>query len=120
MKDIPTLYRLADGTQGDPSDCAPDDKGVLRNKNGMPVVIDSDGKPLEIAREAEVNKATQAAEAGKQAEEQAKAVNDGEKSPNDSRADAGLKPIDPAAKPAPVPPAPPAPHAPAVDATKKP
>jgi hypothetical protein len=61
MKDIPTLYRLADGTQADPSECSPNDKGVLCHQNGVPVVIDSDGKPLEIAREAEINKTADAA-----------------------------------------------------------
>ncbi len=65
MNELPTLYRLADGTQGNPGDCKADDKGVLRNNNGMPVVIDSDGKPVEIKREARINKAELAAELGK-------------------------------------------------------
>lgn len=58
------LYRLADGTQADPSACKADDKGVMRHSNGVPVVIDSDGKPVEIAREAEVNKTAMAAKLG--------------------------------------------------------
>lgn len=79
MSELPTLYRLADGTQGDPAECKADDKGVMRHKNGVPVVIDSDGKPVEIKREAEVNMTAKAATAGKEAEDAAKAVNDGEK-----------------------------------------
>jgi len=46
-------YRLADGTQADPSDCSKNDKGVLVHKSGVPVAVDSDGKPVEIVREAE-------------------------------------------------------------------
>lgn len=100
MSDIPTLYRLADGTQADPSACKLNDKGVLCHENGVPVVIDSDGKPVEIAREAELNKAAAAAQAGKDAGEQAKAINAGEKSPNDARADAGMKPLETTDNPA--------------------
>lgn len=92
MNDLPTLYRLADGTQANPSDCSANDKGVLTHKNGVPVAMDSDGKPVEIAREAEVNKTAQAADAGKDAEAAAKAINDGEK----AAADAGVKPLAPA------------------------
>lgn len=91
MNDLPTLYRLADGTQGDPGECSADDKGVLRHKNGMPVVIDSDGKPVEIKREAEVNMTAKAADAGKDADEKAKAANEGPKPVTDGRA-----PLDPA------------------------
>jgi hypothetical protein len=100
MNDLPTLYRLADGTQADPGECSKNDKGVLCHQNGVPVVIDSDGKPLEIKREAVINKAVEAADAGKNAEVAAKAVNDGEKTANDARADLGMKPVEPPAKPA--------------------
>ena len=72
MNDLPTLYRLADGTQAYPADCAPNDKGVLCHKNGVPVIIGDDGKPLEIAREAVTSGNVDAAEAGKDADERAR------------------------------------------------
>lgn len=41
-----TWYRLEDGTQADPDDVSPDEKGVLRHKNGTAVAIRGNGAPL--------------------------------------------------------------------------
>jgi hypothetical protein len=43
-----TWYRLLDGTQADPNDVAPDDRGVLRHKNGLAVAVHSDGTPVSV------------------------------------------------------------------------
>lgn len=40
-----TWYRLVDGTQADPSEVAPDDKGVLRSKSGIAVAMRDSGVP---------------------------------------------------------------------------
>ncbi len=41
-----TWYVLEDGTAGDPQDIAPNAKGVLMHKNGIPVQLRANGVPL--------------------------------------------------------------------------
>jgi hypothetical protein len=52
-----TWYRLVDGTQADPNDCAPGDDGVLRHKSGLAVATHADGTPQSVGREAADNAA---------------------------------------------------------------
>lgn len=47
-----TWYRLVDGTQADPNDCAPGEDGVLRHKNGLAVALHEDGTPQSVGRDA--------------------------------------------------------------------
>lgn len=56
-----TWYILADGTQADPNDVAPDDKGVLRHKSGLAVATHADGTPMSAGRAAIDNKNVEAA-----------------------------------------------------------
>jgi hypothetical protein len=41
-----TWYRLEDGTQADPDEVSPDEKGVLRHKSGVAVAKRDNGAPL--------------------------------------------------------------------------
>ena len=60
-----TWYVLQDGTHADPNDCAPDEEGVLRHKDGLAVAMRSGGVPQSVGVDAEANKNVEAAEAGK-------------------------------------------------------
>jgi hypothetical protein len=58
-----TWYVLEDGSFGDPREVAPDDKGVLRHKNGAAVAVGPHGpKSSGVDVEAERAKAVAAAE----------------------------------------------------------
>jgi len=69
-----TWYLLVDGTQADPNDVAPDDDGVLRHKNGLAVALHENGVPMTIGVSAKENMNVAAAEAGKEAEQEAKEI----------------------------------------------
>ncbi|HYD66187.1 hypothetical protein [Azospirillum sp.] len=60
---IGNMYRLMDGTQADPDDCAKGEDGILRHRSGVKVAIDGEGKPETIAGGAATNE--MAAHAGK-------------------------------------------------------
>lgn len=55
MDDPRNLYLLQDGTQAEPRECAPDEKGVLRHKNGLAVCMSEAGTPQTIGKNAEVS-----------------------------------------------------------------
>jgi len=56
-----TWYLLEGGTQADPNDVAPDDKGVLVHKSGRKVAMRDGGVPMTIGRAAVENKNVEAA-----------------------------------------------------------
>lgn len=52
-----TWYVLEDGSSADPSEVAPDAKGVLRHKSGMAVAIGDHGNPRSRGVDAEAERA---------------------------------------------------------------
>lgn len=49
MTKVQPLFLLIDGTYADRDSCGPDSKGVLKHKNGTPLALDGDGKPMTLA-----------------------------------------------------------------------
>jgi hypothetical protein len=59
------LYLLQDGTYAAPGDCKAGKDGVMRNKNGLAVVLRADGEPQTLMQGAVDNKNVEAAQVGK-------------------------------------------------------
>lgn len=70
-----TWYVLEDGSNVDPSEVAPDDKGVLRNKSGVAVGYGAHGNPK--SRSVDVEEERKKVKAAEQTERQVKAEGDG-------------------------------------------